>query len=476
MTTHTHSVTAQLSDPTLERELLGCIMNSSVSDLPVLERDLITAPSELMSEPAHSDLWLLMKDAVARGIVPTATYVRAERPDLDPKFLANVAAAGESVAQPAVHVEQLRSLASLRNVQQSLSWGLAAIRDGADAESVKALISSEMEKGTFGISRPRHVSELGSTSRYFHALTTGKIKSISTGFPDLDARIAGGMQLGSYVLFGAATNVGKSQFAISTALSALRAGEGVVYVSGEMKMSAGGEDAAHLIKIALSCRVAGVPPRMISSGARMSDATAQKLDAADDWLNAQKLEIHDSDMSTDTIASIARRMKRNGSTLMIIDNFNHTSLAGARTDDWSVRNRISEQLAEIAHQNAIVLLVLVQTKIDASMERPARLDELSDSKGVSRPADLVLTAWRPVREATENYERNNDPTTIGLISVAKRRSGKGGEVEVLWREDRSEWMPRNGATPAPVSLPTPKSKKLSSDSTDMRTLVAEMGL
>lgn len=431
-------------DVELERETLGLIISAARDQgseaMPVLERDVLAAPRQLMAIDQHQLVWNAVRAMVEAGTPPTPYELKALTDgQVTPATWAGILAADQA-QNLALNLDRLKTLSASRQIVATCSAAVAALREGAEPDQVAGVLAEGVETGDAVTSRPKHVSEFGSVLGYLRAYTSGQIPLVSTGFSALDQVIAGGMEPGTYVLLGMATNVGKTRLALSIALHQLECGRGVTYVSGEMKGTSGGAVATHRLKAALVLMRAGISPRLISNATAISEQTERRIEHAEQFVNSARLHIHDRDMSTDTIASIARRMKREGQSLMIIDNLNHVTLSGSgRMQGWEEKNQISERLADIAHSTGVIILVLMQTKIDASIERPARLDEISDSKGVARPADLILTAWRPLDRAVE-ASRRGEHVTLGQISVVKRRSGVGGTVDVHWNEELAEWV------------------------------------
>lgn len=440
---NTNNISAHLN-PELEREVLGLTLNAARNQgadaLPALQRDLLAFPAAIMGVQAHQDIYSTIRAMVEDGRVPTPYEVSQALPNV-PKDVFTAVLNAEAAAELEPHLHTLSRLAAARSVTASASAAISRLRAGEDPAAVQVALQDALEAGDAATTRPKHAAELGSVTGYLQALTSGQIPMVSTGFPSLDAVIGGGLEPGSYVLLGMPTNAGKTRMALSIALAQLEAARGVTYVSGEMKSTAGGENATHRLLLALTLMKAGVQPRLIAPNTKISDATLQRIGDAENWLKERPFHVHDRDMSTDTIASIARRMRREGQTLMVIDNLNHVTLPGGeRMAGWEQKNIISERLADIAHSTGIVLLTLVQTQINANLERPASLSEISDSKGVARPADLVLTAWRNVGQAVEQARLGNNATQ-GIFHVAKRRAGVGGDVQVTWREDLAQWVP-----------------------------------
>ena len=437
--TNTHA------DLSLEREVLGLILNAADTQgsecLPALERDLLPAPAALMANAAHQAVYTQIRLMLENGQAPTPYEVRrATQNGVSAQDWAAIINADQA-AQLAPHIQTLQRLAGARVVQAAAAHAISALAGGAEPVSVQEQLQDALAAGDANTTRPRAAAELGSVAAYLEALTNGGIPMVGTGFPELDKRLGGGIEPGTYALIGMPTNVGKTRLALGIAYAQLVAGRGVTYVSGEMKSTAGGANATHRLKLALVLMKAGIPPRLINRHTKIGADTMQRIQDAEAWLNASPFHVHDRDMSTDTIAAIARRMRREGQTLMVVDNLNHVTLPGGeRLSGWEQKNIISERLADIAHSTGIIVITLVQTQINSQLERPARLDELSDSKGIARPADLVLTAWRPIQDAIDKMQAD-DPVTMGKIHIAKRRSGVGGDVDIMWREDLAMWLP-----------------------------------
>ncbi|WP_135227561.1 DnaB-like helicase C-terminal domain-containing protein [Deinococcus fonticola] len=409
--------------------------------LPRLLEDVRSVTRPIMSEPTYQRIFATAVHLIETGTPPTPLEIQKALPDM-PKAIWKAIDGADEGASLYGNIKTLQGMAAAREARAALVHGLEQLEQGMQPESVfTAVLAADAKSGT-SLTTPKKAKQFNRPSRYLKALSEGRIKMLQLGFRQLDDRLGGGMELGSYVLVGMQTNIGKTRLALRITLNMLLRGEGVVYLTGEMKDTAGDDDErTNRLLLALTLMHANIPPGNVGEGVRISDATQAKIEQAEDWLMDESgLEIHDGDMSVDTIAVIARRMKREGATLMVIDNFNHVTLpsAGKQQAAWDVKNTISERLAEIAHSTGVTIMTLLQTTVTESEEPPTLL-QISDSKGISRPADLILTAHRDLEAAAEKADAGHQ-LTYGKVAIRKRRQGKGGIVKVGWREDLASWV------------------------------------
>lgn len=409
--------------------------------IPRLLESVREVSKPIMSDPTRQAIFGAAVKLIEDGVPPTPMEISKVLPDLSKAVWKEIGAADEGASLYG-NVVELQKLAASRATRAALATGIQQLEEGAEPEAVFTLLQQlESQSGT-GLTTPRKAREFNRPSRYLRALSEGRIRMLKLGFSQLDKRLGGGMELGSYVLIGMQTNIGKTRLALRIVLNMLLDGVRCVYLSGEMKDTAGNtQERTSRLLLALALMHAGVRPGDVAEGVHISDATMAKIEKAETWLMEQSgLEIHDRDMSVETIAAIARRMQREGAELMVIDNFNHVSLpsAGRNQAAWDVKNTISERLAEIAHSTGVTIICLLQTSISAS-ENPPTLQEISDSKGISRPADLIITAHRDLEDAAQKADAGQQ-LTFGKIAIRKRRQGSGGTVKVGWREDLATWV------------------------------------
>ena len=135
-------------------------------------------------------------------------------------------------------VKELNDRLAVRNAHQALHRGVNKFDGAADAEEAKKVLLEAAGNITGSLAEMNETEAskkeiLHEIIEGFKARHSGKSDNLLTTFPSLDARI-GGLLAGDMAVVGGKTSNGKTAFAVSLAIEAMKAGKSCVYFSAEM--------------------------------------------------------------------------------------------------------------------------------------------------------------------------------------------------------------------------------------------------
>jgi circadian clock protein KaiC len=208
-----------------------------------------------------------------------------------------------------------------------------------------------------------------------HTAFTGDC--VSSGNPELDQLLGGGLERGTNALLIGAAGVGKSSLALTYAIAAAERGEHAVYFAFDEGRGT----------LEARARTLGLPlQKHLESG----KIRFQQVDPA---------ELSPGEFA----AGVRRSVEEDGARLIIIDSLN--GYLNAMPDERFLVLQMHELLSYLGQQGVLTLLVLAQHGLVGPMDTPLDISYLSD-------AVLMLRYF----EFSGNVRR--------ALSVVKKRSGK----------------------------------------------------
>ena len=269
----------------------------------------------------------------------------------------------------------------------------------------------------------QHISSfLGAAVDEAHHLDNAPFDStvVNTGFATLDEMLAG-LRAGQLIVVGARPAVGKTSFALTLALNAVRQDVKVGIFSLEMS---GKELAQRII-----CAESGISISQFRMGA-IPKASWDGVAAACCDIPGNDIEIEDKANVTigDICATAARMLRGAERGLIVID---YLQLISSASDGSKFQNRavevgeISRRLKVLAKELGVPVVTLAQLSRQAEFHPGApRLSDLRESGSIEQDADTVLFLSR------EEDEKSGARQVI--LSVAKNRSGPTGDIDMLF--------------------------------------------
>lgn len=247
---------------------------------------------------------------------------------------------------------------------------------------------------------------------------------VNTGFATLDEMLAG-LRAGQLIVVGARPAVGKTSFALTLALNAVRQGVKVGIFSLEMS---GKELAQRII-----CAESGVSISHFRMGT-IPKASWDAVAAACCDIPGNGIEIEDkASVTIGDIRTTAARMLRGAERgLIVID---YLQLISSTPDGSKFQNRavevgeISRRLKVLAKELGAPVVTLAQLSRQAEFHPGApRLSDLRESGSIEQDADTVLFLSRDPDE----IEDEKSGARQVILSVAKNRSGPTGDIDMLF--------------------------------------------
>lgn len=273
----------------------------------------------------------------------------------------------------------------------------------------------------------QHISSfLGAAVDEAHHLNDVPFDStvVNTGFATLDEMLAG-LRAGQLIVVGARPAVGKTSFALTLALNAVRQDVKVGIFSLEMS---GKELAQRII-----CAESGISISQFRMGA-VPKASWDGVAAACRDIPGNDIEIEDrANVTIGDICATAARMLRGAERgLIVID---YLQLISSASDGSKFQNRavevgeISRRLKVLAKELCVPVVTLAQLSRQAEFHPGApRLSDLRESGSIEQDADTVLFLSRDPDE----IENEKSGARQVILSVAKNRSGPTGDIDMLF--------------------------------------------
>lgn len=248
----------------------------------------------------------------------------------------------------------------------------------------------------------------------------------STGLPDLDRFLGGGLKPGRVYTLAARTSVGKTSLATQILLTAGTAGHAGLMLSQEMT-------GAELAARALAHRGRIAMDRLAT--AELSNDEWEALPMAADELSGLPVWIDDQPaLRLVDIAAKARAVKRrHGLAVLVVD---YLQLCAAEAVKGQSRHHqiegISRGIKALAKELGAAVLLLSQLSRAAEEGEPG-LHHLKESGAVEEDADTVLLLHMA--------GNNPDGTQLVCCQVAKNRGGRRGRLALNFDGRRQRWSP-----------------------------------
>jgi len=336
-------------------------------------------------------------------------YIRIVR---DNSLLRQLAEAGAEIRQNAMEAQgEAETLVELAEQR------IYALRQGRELQGLKKLSRVIADLYTELDERMRSNSD---------------IPGLSTGFHALDNSLTG-LNKSDLILVAARPGMGKTAFALTTALNAAKAaiqaktdptdktGTGVCIFQLEMSRE-------QLASRFLSCQ-ALIESKKLKTG-DLNSEDWEKIAHASSTL--AKLNIYIDDNPSITVAEIKARCRQLGKELgLIIIDYLQLMHSGNKRNDNRVQevSEISRSLKIMAKELNVPVVCcsqLSRANEQRGDKRPM-LSDLRESGAIEQDADIVLFIYRD-----DYYNDDSEQKNIAEISIAKNRHGATGTIELQW--------------------------------------------
>ncbi|GDX83090.1 replicative DNA helicase [Deltaproteobacteria bacterium] len=427
-----------------ERALLGGLLLDPSQLLEVAER--ITA--EAFSRPPHECLFRLMielQEREVRADIVTIIDEIGRRQAEDYDGIAYVAAlpnACPSVENLVTYAERVREASVRRRLVDAASHIVEVVKN--EPKDLPTLLD-EAERAIFDISQLSGRSDWHPISEVLddqfreiqeRAKAPGAVTGVSTGFYDLDKKLAG-FHKGTLVILAARPAMGKTALALNMALTAAEHGPVGIF-SLEMSRQ---ELATRML-----CAKSEVDAGKVRTG-MLDAADWRRLTQGVEDLHAMPIEIDDTPgLTISQLRSKARRLftKRRGLSLVIVDYLQlMTGSGGMKESRENVISNISRGLKILSKELAVPVLALSQLNrgVEARTDKRPLPSDLRESGAIEQDADVIMFIYRD-----EFYNKESQDKGLAEVIIAKQRAGDIGTVKLVF--DGKYTLFRNYADPS----------------------------
>ncbi len=255
----------------------------------------------------------------------------------------------------------------------------------------------------------------------------GNVRAMSTGFPDLDEMLSGGIRRGEVVLVAARPKVGKTGFALSVARH-VACDHSVLMLEMEMpRAQLHDRNMAALAKVSLGRLMA--PKKIEAHEWDSVTAALAKIEHLnlfiDDRAGLRMLDVRNK----------ARRIKRKaGLDLLVID---YLQLMEADGDNRNAQiESITRGIKTLAKELDIGVLLLSQLnrEVEKRTDKRPLPSDLRDSGSIEQDCDVGLFLYRD-----EIYREDSPDAGIVEVNVGLNRHGSTGTVGLAYIGDQARF-------------------------------------
>lgn len=251
----------------------------------------------------------------------------------------------------------------------------------------------------------------------------GGLRGVSTGFWDLDGKLAG-MQDSNLLILASRPGQGKTSMALNIAQHvAVKEGLPVGIFSLEMSK----EELVDRLLVAQS----DVDAWKLKTG-KLDDDDFDRLQEAMGILADAPLFIDDTPAANILeMRTKARRLQvEHGLSLLIVD---YLQLIHGRNLENRVQevSEISQSLKNLARELKIPVLACSQLSraVEQRGTRKPQLADLRESGAIEQDADVVMFLWRPDPDKGEEV----------TLDIQKHRNGPTGEIDLMFKAERTKF-------------------------------------
>lgn len=438
-----------------EQELLGAILINNEAYHKVSE----IINDEHFFDPLHSRIFRCAAKLINSGRLATPVTMKEYFEGSDPvgeytvpQYLGILAINATSIINAPDYAETIKELCTRRDAVAAGENLIFNALDTAETPAKTAIEAAQDDLdrltdhggkkqntcASFGDSVIKVIEQMKSPVR---------ANTVTTGLHDLDKALGGGWPRGELTIAAARPSVGKSAFAVSTALKAAKQGNEVFLFSLEMNKEA---VAARCLSELAYTSNNPIPYSGILSG-NIEPHNWDRLDDMSREYNDLPLEI--DDQRGLTITNIRSRLRRyinnldragRKPDLVIIDHIGKIRAEEYQGQRHLELGSITENLAAISGDSQVAVLALCQLNraVEGRENKRPGLGDLRESGRIEEDANLVLGLHRPgyylermkcdsMEEEQERLAELERVKNCFEASILKQRNGLCRPVE-LW--------------------------------------------
>lgn len=383
----------------------------------------------------HGAVFQAIVDGVAAGRVVDCVTLRWE---FDHAMLTSLVAAMVGIINAGDYARVIREAALARQLIDIGETLVNAARKGISPRDISTMTTRQidelMAEGQINTSQWSLDGAMDDALAAMERARTGAASGIKTGFAAFDARL-GGLEPGQVYIVAGRPGAGKSSIGHQIAITAARAGVGVLELSLEMS-------ARQLGMRALSS-ASGVPLNRIKSGG-VDMFEAERVVRARHELSGLPLTIDDAGGQTPSqIAMKARAAKRKGLGLVMIDHLNLMAAEDrdARNGSTWATERASATVLQIAKECGCPVLLLAQLNrgVESREDKRPVLSDLRQAGAIEQDAYAVGFVYR--HEYYLREPMNKEGERPELFAERQRqyyeaKEASKGVAELIWAKVR----------------------------------------
>lgn len=344
----------------------------------------------------------------------------------------------------ATNAEQYASIVATKSIRRRLISASNEIAQiGHDEKRSIAELVEEAEAKLFEVSQ-RHVgNDIASMESIladsFDRLDSlhkdkGTIRGVSTGYKDLDGKLAG-FQKSDLIILAARPSMGKTAMALNLAQNvAIKAEKPVLLFSLEMSKE-------QLVDRMLASE-AGVNSWNLRTG-NLSDSDFEKIGHAMGSLSEAQMFIDDTPgLTVSDLRTKARREAHKRELGLIIVDYLQLMSGGSKfkSDGNRVQeiSEISRGLKSVARELNVPVIALSQLSRSVESRSPQipQLSDLRESGSIEQDADVVMFLYR---DDYYNPDTSDKPNILDIF-ISKHRNGPTGRVEIYFDRERQKML------------------------------------
>lgn len=417
-----------------QKSLVSSLLYDGTNTNRVLE---ITSPEDF-EEPSYSVLMSAIVAISRRDEKVTVVTVAKELENLGEldkagglSGLYKLKTEGEKAlfeAQPEIYAAVVRESSAKNSIANMLNDSKVSFKDnsGVTAQEGIADLQNGLSQEMFRLSDDATITNVGaSVDAYFELLKEREavsleneekaegLQGIPTLIPSLNKYTSGFMPQ-QLITVGARTGVGKSVFAIMTAVSAARAKKTVLLFSLEMS--------SNEIMDRIIANMSGVSLTKLKQGIVSPEEREMLAVAAAELSEMNIIVDTDAKATLDSVRSKCLRQSQTevGLDIVILDYLQLLSSSerfGSRQEQVADLSRNMKLMAKSLNVPVMILSQMNRgNKEDAEENKPPSLDNIRESGAIAQDSDIVILLHRDV--AVDNT------TPHTLIILEKNRNGE----------------------------------------------------
>lgn len=398
-----------------EYDLMGC---------------LLVAPKETLAEVRGTIRAADFQNEDARAVFIAACQLENEKAPMDAVLIQARAAENGRELDAELLAEAMRRFVTCANAQATA----ALIHEQSISREARnigfALMQAELDPGT-AVQRlqeaiagqksrlPTPMEDANTFMDTVSAIAEGKVKMyLSTGFPQLDELLSGGLIQNGVITLAARPGVGKTTMGLAIAENVAAAGGRVLYESMEMSR--------FQIWARRAGMVSGLSYANIQNG-KLDERGWERLARAMQTLYARNFLISDKTASMD---DIERHLRSNGADLLVVDHMGLIKPERGSDGRYDKATEISHRLKRLAQSTGVPILSLCQLNraSEARSDKRPSLADLRDTGAIEEDSDVVIILYRPAVHLPKDEQPMPWETQDLEVNVEKNRHGATGQI------------------------------------------------